>query len=100
MEDLTAEELSQLKNEFKGMKAKFDEIYYALVGNKIGGDGGIVQRVRDAENELEELRIKIEHIERNSSKNETYVKILWAAGGIISGAVLGFIIQQILTIKK
>lgn len=95
METLTHRDVFLLKNEFVEMKDKFDEVYYALVGNKLTNDGGLVKRIGENETEIEEIRSRIEDMEKKNVKSELYVKILWGTGGFIASALFTYILQLI-----
>ena len=54
--DITPQDINQIRKEVsevresqEDMKGKVDQMYYALVGNALGGDGGLVARIRRME---------------------------------------------------
>lgn len=93
--EVTQTDIDQLKEELIGMKEKLGEVYYALIGNKLAGDGGLVKRVLDSESELEKLSMRVDLIERKAIRSDLYVRWLWAAGGFILAAVATIIIKSI-----
>jgi hypothetical protein len=93
--EVTHQTIQDLKDEMVDMKAKLDELYFALIGNRVTMDGGLVRRVEDTEKEIRKLRDKIDALERINIKSALYVKILWACGGTIAGGAFYEILQLI-----
>lgn len=81
---------------------KTDVIYYALVGNDLSKDGGLVQQIKnmeEREKKFEEKRIIYEtKIEARIAKLESaftrWKGIVYGVG--ISGAVIGFLLKVII----
>lgn len=72
------------------------EIKAALLGNKISGEKGIVGKIVELEEQLEEQETKIELLLEEKTKITVYIKIItWIMAAIGTG-ILGFIVKQIM----
>lgn len=98
---------------FKDMSAKVDKMYYALMGNELSKDGGLVQRIielegdnaklevklnlvkEELENKIEELEKEVEEVKVGKAKSEIYLRIIYGLVGVASTAVIGAIVNYI-----
>lgn len=74
---------------------KLDNIYYALQGNSLTKDGGLVQRVADLEDEKVKLTDRIEIIEKKAIRSSVQLGLMWASWLTILAAALTLIVQFI-----
>jgi hypothetical protein len=84
------ENTEQLREEMQQMKSRVDQIYYAIIGNEMSKDGGLLKRLSDLEIEVEKL-VAFKQ------------RFLWTIGLIAGGSsVLAFLLQMVVSyfIKK
>lgn len=96
MSDSLTLEMTEVKKDLHEMKSQMNEMYQALIGNKVLNDGGLVGRVHKIEEHMEKLEIRIESIESKSSKMEVYQKIMWSCLGAVSMAVFAYVVQYVI----
>lgn len=58
------------------MEGKQDKMFFALMGNELSQDGGLIQRIKDLEEENIGLRDDLETIEKAHAKSDTHLKLL------------------------
>lgn len=91
--------MESIEIELKKITAKVDKMYFALLGNELTRDGGLVGRI----NKLEEVTNKLdEDIEALTKKNlvmQVYQRIMWAAIGGTVGLVFSYVVQLFFTSK-
>lgn len=95
MDQLLKQEMENLKGEFGKLSTKMDTVISALMGNDLTKDGGLVGRIIDLEKSVAVMEEKIEKLENEKSKSEIYVKILWAAGGVVCTILLTILLNYI-----
>ncbi|HEY4207971.1 MAG TPA: hypothetical protein VGM31_14205 [Puia sp.] len=69
--------------DFREMKNKVDKMYYALLGNELTEDGGLIRRVGESEKEIALLHDRIDQLERKNIKGELYLNWLWGLAGFV-----------------
>ena len=79
-------DIEQIQTDMKDMKGKVDKMFYALMGNEIAKDGGLVARI-------EHLETSVENLEKASIKLAIYQRIMWTALGATSGIVFTYLVQ-------
>jgi len=91
------EQVYKISNTVNEMNHKTDGIYYALVGNDLSKDGGLVQQIKDMKNRQElfetEMEIRIKKLEDAFTRWKGIAFGLFIAGGVI-GYLLQIIINQ------
>jgi hypothetical protein len=87
------EELRTLRDDVSQIKNKVGKLFTALLGDDITKNGGLVQRLNNAESNVEELSERINNIEKKNIKVSVYVGLLWAAAGGVAMAILALIIK-------
>lgn len=104
---VTHGDISSMKDDIAKLGQKMDLIYYALQGNDMTKDGGLIRRIGDLENEnhqlhksmlqqTQALREEIEELKIAKTKSDLYEKWLWR---IITGGValmLEYLFQKFL----
>lgn len=100
--DIT-QQLKDLGEKLERMDETVRDMYYALVGNKVTMDGGLIRRVEDVEKEQDKIWTKIEdmekaQVERDKKvvKSNVYLYLLCVAAGFILYSLAQFVIQLIL----
>lgn len=92
---VTQEDIRLIKQDVSKLSNTLSEVHQAIIGNSMTRDGGIVQRVIDLENEASSLSNRIIAISAKMTKAELYVKIIWAMGGSIAGALLIWLVSRL-----
>lgn len=69
------------------IKEKVNELYTALMGDKISQDGGMVKRLNNVEDKLSQL-------EKMGAKIGWQVGLLWLSAGVILTGVFTLIIKK------
>lgn len=77
------------------MSKQMDRLETALLGSDLTKDGGLVGRIIELEKDVAVLEEKIEKLENEKSKSDIYVKILWAAGGVVCTIFLTILLNYI-----
>lgn len=75
------------ENDVLYIKTKINEVVLALTGNPMSGDVGISKRL----NSLEE---RFDNIEKQVSKTNIMVGLLWAAAGFVLCSIFTLIITK------
>lgn len=95
-------DIKEIKEQFSDMREKVDKMYYALIGNELAQDGGLVQRIKDNEIEVVKMQKQIDALVKRHDRNALYLKIIWTMVGTIgTGACIGlFNLLSKLFLKK
>lgn len=87
-----------IREEVRKIGSKVDELYSALIGSRVTKDGGLVKRVQEQEQDLEEFKVsmtlRMESLEKQKIKTAAYVHILYAAAGAVAMAIFTLIIKK------
>lgn len=102
MDNILKQEMDNLKREMSENGEKLDtlselvkDISFALMGNKFTKDGGIMNEHIKLKTEIGILAKRVEVLESEKSKSDVYVKILWAAGGVVGTILLTILLNLI-----
>lgn len=102
MDNILKQEMDNLKREMSENGAKLDElaelvkdISFALMGNKFTKDGGIINEHIALKTEVRLLEKRVEMLEAEKGKSDIYVKILWAAGGVVCTILLTLLLNYL-----
>lgn len=95
MEHLNPIELQQMRTDITNMKGKVDKMFYALMGNEIGKDGGLVGRIEDLETITDEHGKSIQELKEKDIKIEVYQKVMWTSIGFAAAALFEVLISSI-----
>lgn len=90
-------ELRILEVTVNEIKEQLAEVHGAIIGNPLSKDGGMSQRLIDAEEKLEELENRIFDAETKQVKYNIYTKIMWACAG---GCIMSFFAYMLQLIFK
>lgn len=99
MEQLNENELRDMRTDITNMKAKVDKMYYALMGNEIGKDGGLVGRIEELEVVTEKHDKSIQDLKDTNVKVLVYQKIMWTAIGFAAAALFSVLLSNIHFVK-
>lgn len=81
------ENIQDLKKQVSQLATKVDDVHYALIGNSMTKDGGLIQRVIDCEKEQGAIHEKLDRLERKNIKGELYLKWMWGLGSALGMSV-------------
>lgn len=95
MENSHQNELLQIRTDMKDMKGKVDEMYNALMGNRITKDGGLVGRIEDLEKSDEKLDGRVSKLEDNHIRLQVYQRIMWTSVGFVAASIFSYILTLI-----
>ncbi|GEM_PF-1923065 len=94
------QEVHDIKNKLQRWEVDMyllKEVHEALIGNRIGQDGGLVKRVTKIENSVDEMCDRLEEVEKKEDQSSLYIKIIWTLGGTLVGTVLTLIARHFIS---
>jgi hypothetical protein len=96
--EVTQEDIRIIKHDVSKLTSTLEKVHNALVGSELGKDGGIVERLVQAEKELDVIKDKVDvmEIERGKErlKTDIYRKITFFLSGTVAAAIIGAIIKH------
>lgn len=98
MEEITKAEFKTLESKVSDIKTTLDQVHGAIIGNPLSKDGGMAERLHEAEEKLVELETRLETAERKQIKYNIYTIIMWACIGAVAMAIFVYALQ--LFVKK
>lgn len=87
--------MESLEIGFGDLSKKMDMVLTALMGNDLTRDGGLVGRIIELEKEKEILKARVEILEKDKTKTDLQVKIMWGLGGSTLAAIIGYVLSLI-----
>lgn len=95
-------DMEQLTKEFKGLEKMFFEVkktltvvHDAIVGNSLAQDGGMIQRLKNAESQIEALESRLQDAEKKQIKYNVQTVVMWTSLGAVGMAVFVFLIEYV-----
>lgn len=82
------------QNDFKQLQTLVSEMHTALIGSKIGQDGGMVGRINKMEARQEKQDSRLDKVEKIGARIGWHFKLLWAAAGGIGMAMYSLFIKK------
>ena len=92
MEDIK-EEFKALESKVSDIKITLDQVHGAIIGNPLSKDGGMAERLHEAEEKLIELENRLETAEKKQIKYNVYTVIMWVCLGAVGMAIFSYILQ-------
>lgn len=89
-------DLRILEREVSDMKKKLNEIHGAIVGNPLTKDGGITQRLLEAEERITQFEQRLEVAEKKQIKYNVYTVVMWTSLGGVAMAIFLYVIDLII----
>jgi len=86
--DSLSEEIEVLKNGIANLTLKFDKVYYAITGNELDGNRGIVYRLNLTEE-------KASKIEKDMDRIKWTVVAFGLGAGLIGGGIMNTLISKL-----
>lgn len=87
--DTLSDEIEVLKDGIANLTLKFDKVYYAITGNELDGNRGIVYRLNATEEKANKLEKDMDRIK--------WTVIGWGVGaGILGGGIMNTVISRLL----
>jgi hypothetical protein len=111
------QQLTLISAKQEATDAKIEKVYFALVGNELARDGGLVKRIFDMEDEHLRFQLQIRALEEKISKqeaaflqetaklekrldkSEVKARLLYTAIGLIAAGIIKFLIESVFKIK-
>ena len=91
-----------LQKDMHEVKLKVSEMYYALMGNPLSKDGGLIGRIDRIEKRLENNDDRMDKQEKRIDKQDekqsiitVYQKVAYIIGGAIGSAILNYIFNHL-----
>lgn len=88
-------DIEQIKLRMTSLGSQMDKMYFALMGNEIAQDGGLVRRIVDLETDVKEIKEQLIEINADASKNRWHVNVMWGAGGAVIMALFSLFLSYI-----
>lgn len=95
MDQILKQQMDNLKTDVEEMSSKIDDLHNALMGNKLVQDGGLIGRIIELEKDNELLTTRVEILEKEKSKSDIYIRIMWGLGGMAATGCIGYILSLI-----
>jgi hypothetical protein len=86
--------MQELRKELYEIKGTLHLVHSALIGNPLTNDGGMVKRMVEAEERVENIEKKIISMDKINIKLKVYVAILWAMAGSVATSIFVLIITK------
>lgn len=94
--ETTRHEISEIKTSVAEIKEKTHQLYFALMGNELTKDGGLIAMILKVEVDALHLSDKIQIIENREDRKNFYISVIWAFAGTIFGGILTALITYFL----
>lgn len=91
---VTQGDIRTIKREVEIVSDKVNDLHQAIVGSPLSKDGGMVQRIKDCEINLDKIKEEIEEIEKNNIKSNLYLKIIWGMCGAIAAIIINYFLHK------
>lgn len=92
MENDLRVEFKRLEKTVDDIKDTLNQVHGAIVGNELSGDGGMAQRLKDAEEKLDLLESRLFNAEKKQIKYNIYTIIMWVCIGGVAMAIFNYIV--------
>ena len=96
-------EISEIKKDVSEIKQKTEQMFYALMGNELSKDGGLVKRIVDNEVEAEKLSLRIDSLAERidiqdfeTKKKNIHLTLVWSLSSVIITALILKLIDHFL----
>lgn len=92
---------SAMSDKVDNTSDKVDQMYYALVGNELTKDGGMVKRQDKMETKIDELQTQITGLKGDMKQWGWKTRLMWSLVGTVGAGILSCAFQVILyAVKK
>ena len=91
--------LTKMEQSVEEIKTDISVIKYALVGNELSNDKGLVGDIVVVKAEIELLKAEVKQLIEEKIKNTIYIRLITWLSTIIGAGVLGFVLKYIFQIK-
>lgn len=82
-----------MQNDLKDVREKVDKMFYALMGNDLTNDGGLIKRIIELEEENLKLRKEMQDMRLDATKAGLYIKIIWGMAGALGASILALALK-------
>lgn len=94
--ETTRHEISEIKTDVAEIKEKTHQMYFALMGNDLTKDGGLISRIIKVEGKIAIIDEKMIEIDKRDDRKSFYLSVIWAFVGVISGGIFTSLITYFL----
>lgn len=95
MEEITKAEFKTLESKVSDIKVTLDQVHGALIGNPLSKDGGMSERLHEAEKKIEDLEEELNVVKTKQIRFNTYTVIMWTSLGGVVAMIFALVIQSI-----
>ena len=88
------QEITEIKSDVAEIKEQTQEMFNALMGNKLTQDGGLVLRLIKLETQTAKMDLKIDAVAKQEDRKMMYLGALWVSIGAVVGMIISYIIQK------
>jgi hypothetical protein len=88
-------DIESIKISMTSMGNQVDKMYFALMGNEIAKDGGLVRRIEVLENDVHEIKDQLTGIQADASKSRWHVNVMWGASGAVAMALFSLLLSYL-----
>lgn len=88
-------DIDQIKITVNSLVNKVDQMYFALMGNQIAQDGGLVGRIKELETDVHDIKEQLVEIKADASKSRWHVHVMWGASGAVIMALFSLFLSYI-----
>jgi hypothetical protein len=81
------------EKDFNDLKQTVDKIYYAVVGNELLKDGGMIGQLGVIVVRIDKHEERLDALEKKNIKLSIYQKIMWGGLGTAAGVLFAFLLE-------
>jgi hypothetical protein len=91
--EVSKSEFLKLESSVSEIKQTLNQVHDAIVGNPLSKDGGMAERLTEAEKKLVQLEDRLELAEKKQIRYNVYTVIMWVCIGAVSMAIFVYVMQ-------
>jgi hypothetical protein len=91
--EVSKAEFIKLETSVHEIKETLNQVHGAIIGNPLSKDGGMSERLIEAENKLIELEQRLDAAEKKQIKYNVYTIIMWTCIGATAMAIFVYAMQ-------
>lgn len=95
IEVMSEERFIYLEKAVIEIKKLLGQVHDAIIGNPLSKDGGIANRLIEAEQKLDDLENKIIETEKKQIGYNLYTKIMWISLGGVGMSIVAYVLTLI-----
>lgn len=87
------QQLNKFDKRQSEMQEKVDKMYFALMGNELARDGGLVGRIEELEETDKNILKELQELKGKNIGFEIYQKIMWSMVGGVVALVFSYVVN-------